>query len=60
MSGPLLGGSGQNQQLTSWVQSHCSIVQTSLWSISFTQSNTAAGGGSGVGDQQLYDCSSLH
>jgi 4-amino-4-deoxy-L-arabinose transferase-like glycosyltransferase len=53
-------GSGQNQQLTSWVQSHCSIVQTSLWSTSSTQSNTAAGGDSGAGGQQLYDCSSLH
>ena len=58
--GGLLGGSGQNQQLTSWVQSHCSIVQTSLWSTSSTQSNTAAGGDSGGGGQQLYDCSSLH
>ncbi|EFH89788.1 ArnT family glycosyltransferase [Ktedonobacter racemifer] len=53
-------GAGQNQQLTGWVQSHCSIVQASLWSTSSTQSNTAAGGGSDVGGQQLYDCSSLH
>jgi 4-amino-4-deoxy-L-arabinose transferase-like glycosyltransferase len=58
--GGLLGGSGQNQQLTSWVQSHCSIVQTNLWSTGSTQANTPAGGDSGVGGQQLYDCSSLH
>lgn len=50
-------GSGQNQQLTSWVQSHCSTVQASLWNTSSTQSTGAADAGGG---QQLYDCASLH
>jgi 4-amino-4-deoxy-L-arabinose transferase-like glycosyltransferase len=49
-------GEGQNQQLTSWVQTHCATVPASLWNTGSTSSSTSAG----AGGQQLYDCASLH
>jgi 4-amino-4-deoxy-L-arabinose transferase-like glycosyltransferase len=55
--GPGGFGGGQQSALTSWVTQHCTVVPTSQWQSSTSNTQNVPGP---VGANQLYDCATTH